>query len=86
MVMELMYKYNYEDKSIDYDTFWQDKSGDFNKDDKSHVLYMVMCVKERLSLDEYGVKRLESAIKTELPFFASKRVIARKWLIDNFNM
>lgn len=84
--MRLIYKYLHEDKSIGFDEFWQDKSGDFDKNDKVHVTYMIELVQKELNLDEYAIKRLESTIKSELPFFAKKRFIAKKWLLDNFNM
>lgn len=84
--MKLIYKYPHEDKSVEYEQFWLDKSGDFDREDGVHVAYMITYVKDELGLDDYGVKRLEVTIKTELPFFACKRLIAKKWLVENFNM
>ncbi len=84
--MKLLYKYSKTTKDLSFDEFWEEKSGDFDKDDSLHVVYMLKALKQKLNLDEYALKRLESSIKTELPFFASKRLIARKWLENNFYM
>lgn len=83
--LELTYNYKKESKNQSYDDFWGEMSGDFDKDDKTHVSFMLRYVIKELNLDEYATKRLEATIKTELPFFAQKRLLARKWLLENFN-
>ncbi len=82
--MQLLYDYKKESKDLDYDEFWSELSGDFDNKDKSHVKFLLEAVAMELGLDEYSIKRLETAIKTELPFFACKRLLAKKWLIENF--
>ncbi|PID48401.1 MAG: hypothetical protein CR967_00135 [Proteobacteria bacterium] len=82
--MQLMLTYKKESKKETFEEFWENKSGDFDIDDKTHVLYMMEFISKNLDLDEYALKRLEITIKTELPFFACKRFLAKKWLMENF--
>ncbi len=82
--MQLLYNYKKESEDLDFDTFWSELSGDFDNEDKSHVKFLLKAVADELNLDSYSIKRLETVIKTELPFFTCKRLLAKKWLIENF--
>lgn len=82
--MELRFLYAKDDESLSCEEFWKEEGGAFDKENKTHVFYMIQAVCEQLQLDEYGVAKLESAIKTELPFFAKTRRIAKEWLMREF--
>lgn len=81
--MELIYSYKRSDTQT-YEEFWDDLQGDFDNEDETHVSHLMQSVQNELCLDEYALKRLETCIKTELPFFAKKRLLAKKWLMENF--
>lgn len=83
--MQLIYEYKKEDKSLSYQEFWQDLSGEFDNENKTHVLFMLKSLFDELNLDDYALKRLEATIKTELPLIAQKRHLAKKWLMQNAN-
>lgn len=84
--MKLIYTYKKQSNDISFEEFWTETSGDFDKDDGTHVMYLMQEVSRELNLDDYSIKRLETTIKTELPFVASKRHLAKKWLKNNFNL
>ncbi len=82
--MELVLEYSKESPNCDSESFWADKMGDFDANNKTHVKFLMQSVSEILKLDEYAIKRLEVTIKTELPFFAKKRLLAKKWLVKHY--
>ncbi len=82
--MELILDYKQDSSKLSYEEFWAEKSGDFDKEDRTHVGFLIQRVSKALSLDDYAIKRLEVSINTELPFFAYKRMLAYKWLMENF--
>lgn len=68
-----------------YEAFWQNLSGEFDNENKTHVLFMLKYLLDELNLDDYALKRVEATIKTELPLIAQKRHLAKKWLLQNAN-
>lgn len=82
--MKLRFSYKKSDESLSYEAFWKEQGGAFDKENQTHVFYMIQAISEELKLDEYGLAKLESTIKTELPFFAKTRQIAKNWLIREF--
>lgn len=82
--MKLRFSYKKSDEQTSYEAFWKEEGGAFDKENKTHVLYLIEAISKELQLDEYGLAKLESTIKTELPFFAKTRRIAKQWLVREF--
>ena len=82
----LQFEYN-EDKNI-YDKnrfFTEEGSEKFIDTSKKQMLLMLQTITNELNItDEYGVKKVEVMLKSELPFFAVNRRIIKNWILQNF--
>ncbi len=82
----LSLSYEEDEKKYDRDTFFSKFGNEkFNSDSKQQMLIMIEEVTKELNLtDEYSIKRLEIALKHELPFFAVTRKLVKNWILQNF--
>lgn len=82
----LQFEYH-EDTERTYDlTRYLNEEGSepFDAHSQKQMLIMLNSIANQLSLDEYGLKRLEVMLRTDLPFFAINRRLVFKWVCENF--
>ncbi len=89
--IEELLEFSYDEESSSSDTktteLFFDKNGDkpLKRTSKDEVLTLMTEISKRLDLnDEYSIKRLETAIHNDIPFFAVNRRLIRNWLLENF--
>jgi len=82
----LQFEYN-EDENIyeKHRFFTEEGSEKFIDTSKKQMLLMLQTITDELNItDEYGVKKVEVMLKSELPFFAVNRRIIKNWILQNF--
>jgi len=84
--MKLQFDYKKENEEIEEKTFFGENGNLlFDTDSKVQMKVMMKEVCDKLQLkDEYLIKKLELMLKYELPFFATNRLLARNWMVENF--
>ncbi len=87
-VEEKMLQFDYENDNTLYDMssfFTKDGSEKFIATSKKQMLIMLQTISNELNIeDEYSIKRVETMLKFELPFFAVNRRLVKNWVLENF--
>ncbi len=87
-VEEKMLQFDYENDVVPYDIssfFTKEGSEKFVATSKKQMLIMLESISNELNIeDEYSIKRVETMLKFELPFFAVNRRLVKNWVLENF--
>ncbi len=87
-VEEKMLQFNYEndDTPCNMSSFFtKDGSEKFIATSRKQMLIMLQTISNELNIeDEYSIKRVETMLKFELPFFAVNRRLVKNWVLENF--
>ncbi|MFK5881891.1 MAG: hypothetical protein QM482_06720 [Sulfurospirillum sp.] len=87
-VEEKMLQFEYENDSASYDIskfFAEEGSEKFDTNSNKQMLLMLQSIANDLNIeDEYSIKRAETMLRFELPFFAVNRRLIKKWILENF--
>lgn len=79
-------EYQSQNKECKEDEFFE-KEGHlpFDTHSKEETKIMMQEIANALRLEDiYSLKKLETTLRYELPFFATNRRLVRNWLMDNF--
>jgi len=82
----LQFEYKDDDKTYDKSRFFKEEGSDkFDTNSKKQMLIMLQSIVDELAIcDEYSIKRIETMLKFELPFFAVNRRLIKNWILENF--
>ncbi len=82
----LQFEYQNDDKIYDKSKFFKEEGSEkLDINSKQQVLLMLQSIADELGIsDEYGIKRIETMLRFELPFFAVNRRLIKKWILENF--
>ncbi len=82
----LQFEYNEDENIYDKNRFFTEEGSEkFIDTSKKQMLLMLQTITDALNItDEYGVKKVEVMLKSELPFFAVNRRIIKNWILQNF--
>ena len=82
----LQFEYKNDGKNYYKESFFKEEGSEkFDTNSLSQILIMLQSIVDELNIeDEYSVKRLETMLRFELPFFAVNRRIIKKWVLENF--
>ena len=87
-VEEKMLQFDYEndDMPCDMSSFFTNEGSEkFVATSKKHMMIMLQSISDELNIeDEYSIKRVETMLKFELPFFAVNRRLVKNWILENF--
>ncbi len=82
----LQFEYNEDENIYDKNRFFAEEGSEkFIDTSKKQMLLMLQTITDELNItDEYGIKKVEVMLKSELPFFAVNRRIIKNWILQNF--
>jgi hypothetical protein len=82
----LVFEYVDDGKVYDEAKFFKEEGSEkFDVNSRQQMLIMLQNIADGLGLnDEYSIKRVETMLKFELPFFAVNRRLIREWVLENF--
>jgi len=82
----LQFKYKNDSENYYKESFFEEEGSEkFDINSLPQMLIMLQSIVDELNIeDEYSVKRLETMLRFELPFFAVNRRIIKKWVLENF--
>lgn len=82
----LQFEYNQDENIYDKTKFFTEEGSEkFINTSKQQILLMLQSIADELNIeDEYGVKKVEVMLKSELPFFAVNRRLVKNWILQNF--
>lgn len=80
----LQFDYEPDERTYDAMRYFEEASEPFDKHSSKQMLLMMNRLSHELQLDDYGLKRLEVMLRTDLPFFAINRRLILNWVSENF--